>query len=180
VNNSKSLHEDFIMRQFLATIMTVVFTSWIAAEEPGIAQWNPSTDLVAMQGEWRLDPELSRFFSETALESIVKAPERQRSSVQFKGNNLHLSDGTVLVFTNDLRIAGAEAADRNCHVICFIMPDIGAACLGAYRIDGDNLVVRYPHTSVCSRSGNIAIFTRSKEKNPQNQAIKPTGGSGEF
>jgi hypothetical protein len=166
--SGKSLHKDVTMRAFHATIMIVCFASGIAAQEPADVKWDPSTDLKAMQGEWRLDPKKSQFFSKTELDSIVKEPERQLSSVQFKGNEIYLSDGTALRFTNDLRSAGVKAALKGLNTICFIEPHTGTAYVGAYSIIGDSLVVRYPYHSTCSRSGNVAIFTRSKAEKLQN------------
>jgi hypothetical protein len=170
------------MRQFLAMIMIVCLTNWIAAQEPVIPKWSPSTDLQAMQGEWRLDPERSFFATDTAFDSIVKEPKRQLSSVRVTGNSLHLSDGAQVVVTNDLRIAGVEASDgeEGRHLICIVIPEDGRAFLGSYRIDGDNLEIRYPHTCICTRTGKVAVFARSKKQNPQNKAVNPSGGSGGF
>ncbi len=170
------------MRQILAMIMIVCLTNWIAAQESAIPRWSPSSDLQAMEGEWRLDPERSIFVSKTAFDSIVNEPERQLSSVRIVDNNLHLSDGTRAVLTNDLRIAGVEAKDgtEGRHLICIVIPDDGRAFLGSYRIDGDNLEIRYPHTCGCGRTGKIAVFARSNKQNPQNKAVNPSGGSGEF
>ena len=70
---------------------------------------------------------------------------------------------TEVTLANDLPFPEQqEQVIEGNHLVLVTLPD-GRGVLGSYKVEGDTLEFRYPHTCHCSRSGSIVRLTRVKE-----------------
>ena len=118
-------------------------------------------DLKAMQGDWRLASSLG-----LGKEAEVKelGLGRDGTRIRVEGNRVTINaNREPLVLANHLPMTGVESwvVEGN-ELVCFTRPD-GNGVFASYKLNGDALEVRYPHSCVCMRSGVILNFERVKK-----------------
>ena len=121
------------------------------AREP---EWNAAQDLTRMQGDWIVTQHYIGGLSELPL-------GREGDTLRIDGNRLSTPDTeTPVALANDLvELAHFRGGHEDDHYMVFTLPE-GKALLAGYHVNGDQLVIRYPHTCTCSRSGVVTTLTR--------------------
>ena len=123
-----------------------------------------------LQGQWQLAAEESVFVS--APGDVVKAlgatPESiadRIATIRVEGAALFAGDST-----KPIRMGlghNRNLQDTYLHVpeertLSIMTSEDGAAFTSSYSINGDTLVLRWPHTCNCGRSGMITTYRRMK------------------
>lgn len=153
---------------FFALLLLIANCSF--AQSQSQPDWNAATDLKIMQGEWNLNEEQSILHAFTEFDAIVPEAGKQLSVIRIEKNRLYLDDGRIeLLICNELGVDLDYKVQDGLHLFCAIVPGCdGRAFLGAYKIEGDELFIRFPHTCGCGRTGKIARFRRDTVKSNGN------------
>ncbi|MFN7811689.1 MAG: hypothetical protein ACK5SI_03375 [Planctomycetia bacterium] len=122
-----------------------------------------------LQGQWRLAAEDSGFHS--APSDVVKAlgatPESiadRITTIRVEGPALFIGDGTKpirLGHNRDLQDKYLRPVAEGATLLIMTFEN-GTVFTSSYSINGDTLVLRWPHTCNCGRSGMITTYRRMK------------------
>ena len=148
------------MRVFVTALVMARLTCAVLATEPAAAP-TPKEDLKALPGSWALKSAIGLGKDGEAQELGLG---HAGTSVRIEGNRLTVEgEQQPLVFVNDVPLAQEhkQVFEGN-RLVFFTRPD-GKGVLGSYKVSGDKLEVRYPHTCHCTRTGVILSFERVKK-----------------
>jgi len=122
-----------------------------------------------LQGQWRLAAKESGFHSAPGdvVKALGAAPESiadRMTTIRVEGAALFVGDSTKpirLGHNRELQDTYLRPVAEGATLLIMTLED-GTAFTSSYSINGDTLVLRWPHTCNCGRSGMIATYRRMK------------------
>lgn len=117
------------------------------------------------QGTWRLVPGVSTFHTSTWFptgEAAGTSLEERMSTLRVDRTSLTMGDAKVPVQLQCSSGLEGVTPPPGTQLAILTYRD-GTEATANYRIDGETLTLRYPHTATCSRSGSVAVFMKVRD-----------------
>ncbi len=145
----------------MAVLLCVLGLGFSPAQAQGGGAATTADDLKAWGGAWSLQSSLGNGQEREEKELGLG---REGTRLRVEGNQVWVrgrKEPIALATDVPLDRERKEVIEGN-RLALFTLPT-GTAVLASYRITGDKLEVRYPHTCHCTRSGVILSFERDKD-----------------
>jgi hypothetical protein len=143
------------MRELTTVLLVTLCFSAITGGDP--EKRTPADELKALQGSWRV--------MESTMDRSIMPKEAllndKGAELVFDGNRITHDGKTVVTLANDVILPSAEKeiGEKDSRLLMLTLLD-GKGFLCNYRIVGDEVRIRYPHTSFCNRSGYSVVLKR--------------------